>query len=51
LFFLAGRMPGCDEVVVFTLPVLPDHENHGTKSTAAPTNGTKLFRIIVIPTR
>src|ERR1035438_4901970 len=25
LFFLAGRIPGRDEVVVFTLPVLPDH--------------------------
>src|ERR1035438_1470352 len=49
LFFLAGRIPGRDEVVVFTLPVLPDLENHGTKAAAAPTNGTKLLRIIVLP--
>jgi hypothetical protein len=35
-------------VVVFAIGVMPDLENHGTEATAAPSDSTKLFRIVVL---
>ena len=36
-------------MVAFTLRVMPEFENHRAEAPAAPTNCTKLFRIIVLP--
>lgn len=47
-FFLFGRLPGCDQVIVLALGIVPDFEDDGTQQTAAPTDCTKLFRIIVL---
>jgi hypothetical protein len=48
LFFLLGRLPRCDQVIVLALGIVPDFEDNGTQQTAAPTDCTKLFRIIVL---
>jgi hypothetical protein len=47
-FFLLSRLPGCDQVIVLTLGIVPDFEDDGTQQTAAPTDCTKLFWIIVL---
>jgi hypothetical protein len=48
LFFLLGRFPGCDQVIVFALGVIPNLEDDGTKQTTTPADGAKLFRIVVL---
>jgi hypothetical protein len=45
LFFF-GCPPGCDKVAVFALSILADLENDRTEATAAPTDRTKLLRIV-----
>jgi len=46
LIFLFGCFPSSDQVVVLSLAVIPGLENHGTEAVSAPSNGTKLFRIV-----
>jgi hypothetical protein len=48
LLFFFGRLPGCDQMVIFALRITPDLENHGAKASTAPANGTELFRVVVL---
>ena len=48
LLFLTGRLPGCDQVVVFAFGVMPDLEDDGTEAAAAPSDGAKLLRIVAL---
>jgi hypothetical protein len=47
LLLLFGGLPGGDEMVIFAMRIMPDLKNHGTEETPAPTDRTKLFRIVV----
>jgi hypothetical protein len=48
LFFLLGRFPGGDQVIVFAFGVVPNFEDDGTHKAATPTYCTELFRIVVL---
>jgi hypothetical protein len=48
LSFLLGRFPGCDQVIVFSRRVIPDFEDDGTELATTPSDGTELFRIVVL---
>lgn len=48
LLLLFRRFPRGDEMVVFSLFVMPDLKYDGTEASSAPTNGAELFRVIVL---
>jgi hypothetical protein len=45
LFF--GGLPSRDKVIILAPAIAPNFENDGAQAPAAPTDGTKLFRIII----
>jgi hypothetical protein len=48
LLFFFGCRPNRDEVMVFAPRVAPNLENDGTEPTQGPTDGAKLFRIVIL---
>jgi hypothetical protein len=48
LLFLFGRDPGGNQVIVFTIGIMPDLEDHGTEPPPTPTDRPKLFRIVIL---
>ncbi len=49
LLFLLGRFPSCDEMVALAFGVEPDLENNRAEPPAAPSDGTELLRVIILP--
>ena len=48
LLFFFRRLPTRDKVVVFAFGIVSNLENDGTEPAARPTDGAKLFRIIIL---
>src|SRR5258706_5379483 len=48
LLFSLGCDPGRDQVMILTLRATPDLKYNGTQAASAPTDCSKLFRIIVL---
>ena len=48
LLFFFRRLPTRDKVIVFAPGIVPNLENYGTEQATGPTDGAKLFRIIIL---
>src|SRR5215469_11600770 len=48
LFFLFGRLPGCDEMIVLAIGVMPDLENNGAESPTTPADSAELLWVVVL---
>ena len=48
LLFFLRCLPSRDEVIVFAPGIVPNLENDGTAPTTGPTDGAKLFRIVIL---
>ena len=48
LLFFSRCLPNRDEVIIFAPGIAPNLENDGTEPTAGPTDGAKLFRIVIL---
>src|SRR5215469_16715486 len=48
LFFLFGRLPGSDQMIILAIGVVPDLENHGAESPTTTCNSAELLWIVVL---
>src|ERR1017187_8734138 len=48
LYLLFCRFPGCHQMIKLACGVMPDFKDDGTQEAAAPTDGTKLLRIVAL---